>query len=107
MPLADEIIKTGVDVLNLQDLVNGIDNIAREIKGRVSIELDLDRQDITVCGSPKDVDSHVRECVEKLSSPEGGLTIVYQPWPPTPARNLDAAFEALEKYCVTEYKRLT
>jgi hypothetical protein len=94
----DDIIRTGGDVLNLQDLVNGLDNIARHVKGRVAIDLDIDRQSITVNGSPRDIDDHIRECVAKLGSPEGGLSLCYQPWPPTPTRNLDAVFTAMEKY---------
>ena len=99
LPLVDEIIRTGGDVLNLQDLVNGLDNIARHIKGRIAIDLDIDRQSVTVRGSPRDIDEHIRECVVKLDSPQGGLSLSYQPWPPTPARNLDAVFTAMEKYC--------
>jgi len=103
LPLMDAILEAGVDVINLQDLVNGVDNIARELKGRTAIDLDIDRQSVTVTGSPGDIDAHIRECVEKLAAPEGGLSICYQPWPPTPAKNLDAAFTALEKYCVKDY----
>jgi hypothetical protein len=98
LPLLDDIIACGGDVLNLQDLVNGIDNIARHVKGRIAVDLDIDRQNVTVSGSPKDVDDHIHHCVAKLGSPEGGLTLCYQPWPPTPARNIRAVFEAFEKY---------
>ncbi len=103
LPLLDDIIRTGGDVLNLQDLVNGIDAIAREAKGRIAIDLDIDRQHVTVSGTPKDIDDHIRECVLKLGSKAGGLSLVYQPWPPTPVANLDATFTAMEKHCVTEY----
>ena len=104
LPLADDIIKTGGDIINLQDLVNGIDNIAREIKGRISIDLDIDRQNVTVFGSPKDVDDHIKECVSKLGSREGGLSLTYQPWPPTPVDNMDAAFTAMEKYREMDFR---
>ena len=103
MDLIDDIIRTGGTVINMQDLVNGIDSMERYVKGRIAIDLDIDRQNITVFGSPKDVDDHIRECVSKLGSPEGGLSLAYQPWPPTPPENMDAAFAAMEKYCVTDY----
>jgi len=103
LPLLDDIVRTGGDVLNLQDLVNGIDNIGREAKGRIAIDLDIDRQHVTVSGSPADIDDHIRECVTKLGSKAGGLSLTYQPWPPTPVANLDATFGAMEKYCVTDY----
>lgn len=103
MPLMEDIIRTGGDVINLQDLVNGVDNIATQLKGRISVDLDIDRQNITVNGSTKDIDDHIRECVMKIGSKEGGLSMVYQPWPPTPSENMDAVFGAMEKYCVLEY----
>jgi len=103
LPLLDDIIKTGGDVINLQDLVNGIDEIAKAAKGRISIDLDIDRQNITVFGTPGDIDAHIKECVMKLGSKEGGLSLCYQPWPMTPPQNMDAAFTAMEKYCVKQY----
>ncbi len=99
LDLVDDLIEAGGDVLNLQDLVNGIDDIGRTVKGRVAIDLDIDRQEITVKGTPRDVESHVRECVEKLGSPEGGLSLSYQPWPPTPLANVRAVLDAMERYC--------
>jgi hypothetical protein len=103
MDLLDDLIMTGGDVINLQDLVNGIDNLAGYAKGRMSVDLDIDRQNITVCGTPRDIHDHIRECVVKLGSREGGLSLTYQPWPPVPIANLDAVFSAMEKYCVTDY----
>lgn len=99
MEIIDDLIEAGGDILNLQDLVNGIDNIAKTIKGRLAIELDIDRQAVTVSGTPKDIDNHVRECVLKLNSPQGGLGLIYQPWPPTPIENIQAVWDAMEKYC--------
>lgn len=103
MDLIDDIIETGGTVINMQDLVNGIDNIAENVKGRISIDLDIDRQNITVFGSVKDIDSHIKEIVSKLAMPEGGLSLMYQPWPYIPPKNLNAVFDAMEKYCVKEY----
>lgn len=99
LDLIDDVIDAGSDIVNIQDLVNGIDNIRDHIKGRVAIDLDIDRQNITVNGSPKDVDDLVREAVVKLGSREGGLSLAYQPWPPTPIENIRAVLDAMEKYC--------
>lgn len=103
MDLTDELIRLGSDVINMQDLVNGIDNIQKHLKGRVSIDLDIDRQNISVHGSPNDCREHVRECVEKLGSKEGGLSLTYQPWPVTPVANMDAIFGAMEEFGVINY----
>lgn len=101
MDLVDDIIACGCMVLNLQDLVNGIDNIERHIKGRVAIDLDIDRQSITVQGTPGDVREHIKECVTKLAAPEGGLSMSYQPWPPTPIENIAAVMDAFEEHCLS------
>jgi hypothetical protein len=45
--LVDDIIDGGVEVINLQDLVNGVDWIADRFAGKVCVDLDIDRQDIT------------------------------------------------------------
>lgn len=41
--LAGDLLEIGIDVINLQDLVNGVDWIAANLKGRVCIDLDIDR----------------------------------------------------------------
>ena len=99
LDLIDDLVDCGGDVINLQDLVNGLDNIQSRVKGRMAIDLDIDRQSVTVTGSPKDIDDHIREAVTKLGAPEGGLSLCYQPWPPTPIANIRAVFDAMEKYC--------
>lgn len=99
MEIVDDLLEIGVDVINLQDLVNGIGEIAMTVKGRAAIDLDLDRQSITAFGSPADIDAHVRECVVKLGSEDGGLSLTYSPWPPTRIENIRAVFDSMERHC--------
>lgn len=96
--LADEIIDGGCQVLNLQDLVNGIDWIAEHLKGKVCIELDVDRQNVTFGGTPREIDALIREEVEKLSAPEGGLMMIYGLYPGTSLENAEAVACGFEKY---------
>ncbi|MCH5376722.1 MAG: hypothetical protein JJ992_22380, partial [Planctomycetes bacterium] len=96
--LVDDLIEGGVEVLNLQDLVNGIDWIAQKFAGRVCIELDVDRQRITAQGTPAQVDALVREEVEKLGSREGGLMMVHGMYPGVPLENAKALMDAMERY---------
>ena len=96
--LVDDLIDGGVDILNLQDLVNGIDWIRNKFAGKKCIELDIDRQKVTVFGTPADVDALIREEVEKLSSPAGGLMMIYGWYPGTPIENIRALMDAMEKY---------
>ena len=97
--LVDDIIEGGCQVINLQDLVNGIDWIAERFRGRTCVELDVDRQSVTVFGTPKDIDDLIREEVEKIETPEGGLMMVYGLYPGTSLENAEAVATALEKHC--------
>jgi len=98
MDIVDEIIECGVSIINPQDLVNGIDNLAREVKGRVCISIDIDRQQVLPYGSPHDVHELVKEEVMKLGSPAGGLEMICGIYPPTPLENVEALCSALEEY---------
>ncbi len=96
--LVDDLVVSGVDALNLQDLVNGVDWIAGRLKGRVCIDLDIDRQAVTRFGGPAQIDRLIREEVEKLGSPEGGLMLIYGLYPGVPLENARAVMDALERY---------
>jgi uroporphyrinogen-III decarboxylase len=96
--LAGDILDAGVDSLNLQDLVNGIDWMAEHLKGRVCIDLDIDRQRITRFGTPEEIDEHIRNAVAKLGSPEGGLSLGHGMYPGVPLENARALMDAMEKY---------
>ena len=96
--LIDDIIGSGVDVMNLQDLVNGIDWIRDRLKGKTCIELDIDRQKVTRFGSPAEIDALIRQEVETLGSAEGGLMMVYGLYPGVPLQNAKAVADAMEKY---------
>ena len=98
LELADELLDVGVTILNPQDLVNGIDEIARVLKGRVCILLDVDRQRIIPFGSRAEIRDLIEEEVRKLGSPQGGLELVVGVYPPTPAENIDALFDAFEEF---------
>ena len=96
--LVDDLIDVGVEIINLQDIVNGIDWIAEHLVGRVCIDLDIDRQEITRFGTPAQIDALIREEVKKLGSKEGGLMMIYGLYPGVPLENVKALMDAMEKY---------
>lgn len=96
--LVDDLIDGGVDVINLQDLVNGIDWIADRFAGRICIDLDIDRQSVTARGTPQQIDALIREEVTKLGTKKGGLKMIYGLYPGVPLANAAALMDAMETY---------
>ncbi len=93
-----DLIEVGLDVINPQVALNGIDRIAEICKGRVCINADLDDQDIIPYGTPADVREHVKEVVMKLGSKEGGLGLEAKLIGPASMENLEALFETARQW---------
>lgn len=101
MDLLDELIFAGVSIINPQDLCNGIDNLRRELKGRLCIRLDVDRQRIIPFGTRGEIRELIEEEVRLLGSRKGGLEFIAGIYPPTSPENVDAlacAFEEFQTY---------
>lgn len=87
----------GVDIVNPQFRANGIDNLVEVCKGKICVDLDLDRQ-LFPFASREQIDAHVKESVEKLGSPEGGLMLKAEIDDQLDIETMDAIMCALEKY---------
>lgn len=96
--LVDDLIEDGVQIINLQDLVNGVDWIAQKFKGRLCVELDIDRQSVTAFGTPRQVDEMILNEVRTLGDRQGGLMMIYGLYPGIPLENAKALMDAMEKY---------
>lgn len=92
-----DLAECGVDVINPQFRANGLDNLVATCKGKICVNLDLDRQMFPFC-KPEAIDPHVREAVEKLGAPEGGLWLSVEVGPDVPLATIEALAAALEKY---------
>ena len=87
----------GVDIINPQIRANGLDNLERICKGKIPINLDLDRQ-LFPFGTPGEMRSHVEECVKRLYLPEGGLGLNIEIGPDDPLVNIEAIFDAASEF---------
>lgn len=96
--LVDDIIEGGVDVINLQDLVNGVEWIGNKFRGKTCVDLDIDRQKITPFGTPAGIDAHIRHCIETVGCKEGGLMLIYGLYPGVPLENVKALMDAMTCY---------
>ena len=96
--LVDDLVLSGVQVINVQDLVNGISWIRERLKGRVCIDLDVDRQQVTRFGSPDQIDDLIRREVAELGDKQGGLMLNCGLYPGVPLENMRALLDAMTRY---------
>ncbi len=92
-----DFIEVGVDVLNCEPFVNGLDRL-REFAGRLCFRTDLDRKRIMPYASPQEVKEHVFETFEALGTSEGGLVACGEIGEDVPLDNIRAMYEAFLEY---------
>ena len=97
LEIADDLIECGVTIINPQIRANTLGGIEKAFKGRICIDLDLDRQLFPFCG-PKEIEEHIAEAVMRLGSKEGGLMLIAEMEPDVPIENIEAVCAAMEKY---------
>jgi hypothetical protein len=89
--------ESGVNMVNPQYRANGLENLVRVCKEKIPINLDLDRQMLPFA-TPALIEEHIRECIEALYLPQGGLGINLELGPDVGLDVIEAALAALEKY---------
>jgi len=94
--IMQDLQECGVDMINPQFRSNGLDNLEKICKGKIPINLDLDRQLFPFC-TPVEARLHIRECVERLYLPEGGFGLSIEIGPDYPLENIDAIIDEARK----------
>ena len=84
----------GATMINPQIRANGLDNLVRVCRGKIPINLDLDRQ-MYPFATPSQLRDHVRECVEALWLPQGGLGLSVELNYDVPLENAAAILDEL------------
>jgi hypothetical protein len=87
----------GADMVEVQFRANRLENLVRVCKGKIPINLDLDRQYLPFA-TPEGIDAHIRECVEALYLPEGGLGLFLYLGDDVPLTTIEVAVKALDTY---------
>jgi uroporphyrinogen-III decarboxylase len=93
-----DLIDLGVKVLNCQANIIGLDVLKRRFAGTVCFRTDLDRQRTVPFGTPEDVRRHVRDVLDHLGTPKGGVIACGEIGPDTPLENIRAMYEAFMSY---------
>jgi len=100
LEIVDDLVECGVSIHDPQLRANTLEGIARCYKGKMCINLDLDRQMFPFC-APEDITRQVKDVVETLNSPEGGLMVVGAVYGDNvPLENIEALCRALEEFCL-------
>jgi hypothetical protein len=93
-----DLIEIGVDVINSQTKVVGLDWVASNVRGRVAFRTDIDRQHVLPLGSPAEVREEVHRVFEACGTPGGGLIACGEVGPDVPLANIRAMYEAFRQH---------
>jgi len=91
-----DLIEVGVRIVNPQYRANGLDNLKRVAKGKVAINLDLDRQ-LFPFASKSQIQDHIKGAFDALYLPEGGLMMVAECAQDVPVETFDVICSTLEE----------
>jgi uroporphyrinogen decarboxylase len=96
LEIIPDLVECGVTAINPQIRANGLEGLKKVAKGKVCINLDLDRQ-LFPFASKAEIQEHIRTAVEALNSPRGGLMLTAECEPDVPLENIRAICETLEE----------
>jgi uroporphyrinogen decarboxylase len=93
-----DLIEIGAQVINCQVPVVGHAWIAQNVRGRVAIRTDIDRQRIMPFGSVAEVKEEVQRTFEACGSSKGGIVACGEVGPDLPLANVRAMYEAFHEF---------
>ena len=93
-----DLVEIGVDVINSQTKVVGLDWVAANVCGKVAFRTDIDRQQVLPFGSPAQVDEEVHRTFEACGTPQGGIIACGEIGPDVPLANVRAMYQAFDRY---------
>src|SRR5271157_1370821 len=100
LDIVDDLVECGVAVHDPQLRANTLEGIAEKYKGKMCIDLDLDRQSFPFA-SPDDLKDQIKAAVDALNSPEGGFMMKAEIADPNiPLANIEAICETFEEFCI-------
>ena len=91
-----DLIDVGVTLINPQIRANGLENIEQVMKGKIAINLDLDRQ-LFPFASKQEIQDHMGQAYDTLFMEEGGLELNAECEPDVSLGNIEVIVETLEE----------
>lgn len=100
LDIVEDLRESGVSVHDPQLRANTVEGIAKHYKGRLCVDLDLDRQAYPFA-TPDALKKMVKNAVDLLNTPEGGLMMKAEFSDVNiPIENMEAICQAFEEYCI-------
>jgi uroporphyrinogen decarboxylase len=98
LEIVDDLIECGLNIHDPQLRANGIDDIVKTYKGKLCVNLDLDRQSFPFL-APGELRDQVKSCLDAMFDPKGGLMLMAAMYGEVPLRNIEALCTAFEDFC--------
>ena len=98
LEIIPDLLDIGVDVLNCQATIIGLDVLKKEFAGKVCFRTDLDRQKIMPFATPNDVRAHILNMFDHLGTSKGGVIACGEIGPDIPLQNIQAMYETFMNY---------
>jgi len=98
LDIMPDFVEIGVDALNIQVKLMGVERLSEEFGGKLCILADIDRQDILPFGTVRDVEEHVKQIIGAFSSFDGGLVSWGEIAPDVPLPNAEAMLKTFRKH---------
>ena len=99
LEVVDDLIECGVSVHDPQLRANTLPGIVKAYKGKLCAIVDLDRQSFPFL-SPQQIRQQVKEVVDAMAMPEGGLGLIAAVYgADVSLQNIAALCEAMEDFC--------
>ena len=96
LEIIEDLIECGVNIINPQIRANGLEGLEKVAKGKVCINLDLDRQ-LFPFATPREIRSHIRKVVDVLGLEKGGLMLNAECEPDVSLENIETILQVLEE----------
>jgi len=103
LEIIEDLIECGVNIINPQIKANSLEGLEKVAKGKVCIDLCLDRQ-LFPFASRQEIRNHIWEVVKVLSSKEGGLMLSAYCTPDVPLEIIETICQVLEEVGGGVYK---
>ena len=98
MDIIPDLLELGVDVLNCQESLIGVDELGRQFAGKICFQTNLDQQRIMPFASPDQVRAHILYVFDKLARLNGGLIASAEIGPDIPPENIRIMFKTFMEY---------